>query len=144
MRVRASFLALSMLVLASTSHEMVLAEPITVIGHNDFERWAACAHFVSPRERRDCYYSYARTKWTIEIFEGPGIPAEPGAEVFVPNALQALQDIVDRCGLGSSYYVRATDGVANLSVGHPDLNPKQIECIRSAERPGLRLRQETN
>ena len=55
------------------------------------------------------------------------------------SVLQLLQEIVERCELGSAYLQNATDGGARLLIGNPDLKSSQLNCVRSAERPGLRV-----
>ena len=144
MKLRLIFLGLPAVLGVEMAYGPALAEPITRMEHNDPERWAGCERFEDARERRECFYRDTETNWSIEIYESGGIPGTPGADLVVPNAFQVLQGIVDRCELGSAYFLRATDGVAHLYVGHPDLTPKQIDCIRSAERPGLWLREEKN
>ncbi len=78
-------------------------------------------------------------RWNIEVRSGHGIPGSPGADQYIANYLEVLQEIVDRCKLGETVLVQATDGVSLLAILNDKLSDTQIECVRGSERPGLRL-----
>ncbi len=78
-------------------------------------------------------------RWNIEVHSGAGIPGSPGADQYIADYLEVLQEIVDRCKLGASVLVQATDGVSLLAIRNDKLSDGQIDCIRQSERPGLRL-----
>lgn len=78
-------------------------------------------------------------RWNIEVHSGPGIPDSPGADQYIADYLEVLQEIVDRCKLGKTVLVQATDGVSLLAIMNNKLSDGQIDCIRQSERPGLRL-----
>jgi hypothetical protein len=124
---------------ACASSEKLAAEEIVILDWNDPVRQAECAD-NKPAEYRKCMFREANGLWAIEIWEGPPMPRSNESPVMIPDALTVLQGIVDQCELVSTYYVRATDGVAFLRVGQPDLDEQQIDCIRTFEEPGLRLR----
>ena len=66
--------------------------------------------------------------WEIKFYEGLA-PDDPDLGTSTDRALRELQPVVDRCDLGAAYYVRYAGGIAGLHLGHPDLTPKQVECI---------------
>ncbi|MEL6529344.1 MAG: hypothetical protein AAGK01_04005 [Pseudomonadota bacterium] len=78
-------------------------------------------------------------RWNIEVHSGRGIPGSPGADQYIANYLEVLQEIVDRCKIGKTVLVQATDGVSLLAIMNDDLSEDQIACVRTSERPGLRL-----
>lgn len=85
-----------------------------------------------------------RARWNIEVLSGGGIPGSAGADNYIRDADSVLQNIVDRCQLGQTILVRATDGVSLLAILEKKLSPTQISCIRSFERPGLTLKDRGN
>ncbi|MEO7569237.1 MAG: hypothetical protein ABIT16_06165 [Croceibacterium sp.] len=117
-----------------------MSAPITVIDNMDPAHFDSCARDDPGLGKKfeACVLGESKD-WQIDISVSGGLPGTPGAEIFVPNALSVLQDIVDRCGLGSTFLQSGSDGQASLLVGHPDLTASQTACIRSAERAGLRL-----
>jgi hypothetical protein len=129
-------LALAM-VLQTCGHK-ASAEPIVIVDDMNAANIESCVRLEGDRQVRECLYGEAQS-WLIEISVGPGLPGTPGSEIFVPNAVGVLQQIVDRCNLGRAFLESGSDGQASLWVGHPDLTSPQIECVRSMERPGLRL-----
>ncbi|MEO1221647.1 MAG: hypothetical protein AAFY42_09920 [Pseudomonadota bacterium] len=81
-----------------------------------------------------------QARWSIEVYSGGGIPGSPGASVIVSDYHQVLQSIVDRCKLGRTVQVQATDGVSLLAIMNDDLSQEQLDCIKESEQPGLRLK----
>lgn len=82
----------------------------------------------------------SRSRWQIEVFNGPSITGDPATNhIFLSNADTRLIEIVDQCRLGKTYRMQHTDGVLMLSIANPVLDAKQLECVRSKERPGLEL-----
>ena len=81
-----------------------------------------------------------RSRWHIEVFNGPSITGDPATNhIFLTNADTRLIEIVDQCRLGKTYRMQHTDGVLMLAIANSDLAAEQLECVRSKERPGLKL-----
>ena len=103
--------------------------PIIVIDPDDPARVAACAGAAEERARKKCIYRDAdQAGWEIKFYEGLA-PDDPDLGTSTDRALRELQPVVDRCDLGAAYYVRYAGGIAGLHLGHPELTPKQVECI---------------
>lgn len=79
-------------------------------------------------------------RYNIEVYSGGGIPGSAGANFYVKDYRQVLQAIVDRCKLGRTVLVQATDGVSLLAIMNDDLTGTQIDCIKASEQPGLRFK----
>jgi hypothetical protein len=79
-------------------------------------------------------------RWNIEVYSGLGLPGSPGAQVYIVDYKNVLQSIVDRCKLGRTVLVQATDGVSLLAIMDDDLSQVQLDCIKASEQPGLRLK----
>jgi hypothetical protein len=105
-----------------------------------------CASMAKPKDApivkantAEQYDQAGLARWSITLYSGHGIPGSPGADVYIPNAIEVAQKIVDDCKLGDAIYAEATDGVSILSIKNHDLSKQKIACIRAAERPGLFL-----
>jgi hypothetical protein len=85
------------------------------------------------------YDELALARWSITLYSGHGIPGSPGDDIYIPDAFEVAQKIVDDCKLGKAFYALATDGVSKLAIKNHNLSTPQIACIRAAERPGLFL-----
>jgi hypothetical protein len=83
---------------------------------------------------RQVYASFDRE---IVVYHAPGISG--ANDIYVPNAVAVLEQIVRDCRLGRALLSYHTDGVASLHVGETPLTDDQMACIRSYERPGLFL-----
>ena len=83
--------------------------------------------------------SVSATRYNIVIYSGAGIPGSPGANQFFRKPREVLQAVVDSCKLGSTVYQKATDGVSVLHVLDADLAQSKVDCVKSAEEPGLSL-----
>ncbi|MEP0392503.1 MAG: hypothetical protein ABJ205_07360 [Erythrobacter sp.] len=81
-----------------------------------------------------------QVRYSIEVTSGRGIPGSPGADFYVKDYKNVLQTIVDRCKLGRTVLVQATDGVSLLTIMNNDLSDTQITCVKDSEQPGLRLK----
>ncbi len=81
----------------------------------------------------------ALARWSITLYFGHGIPGSSGADVYIPDAFEVAQKIVDDCKRGEAIYALATDGVSKLAIKNHNLSKPQIACIRAMERPGLFL-----
>ena len=81
----------------------------------------------------------AKARYSIVIYSGAGIPGSPGANQYFRKPREVLQGVVDTCGLGSTVYQQATDGVSVLHILDADLAQSKVDCVKSAEEPGLSL-----
>ena len=79
-------------------------------------------------------------RWNIEVYSSPGIPGSTGASFYIKDYKNVLQGIADRCKLGHTMLVQATDGVSLLAIMNDDLSREQLDCIKESEQPGLRLK----
>lgn len=81
-----------------------------------------------------------QARYNIEVYSGRGIPGSAGADFFVKDYKTVLQTIVDRCNLGRTVLVQASDGVSLLAIMDNDLTKKKIACIKENEQPGVRFK----
>lgn len=95
---------------------------------------------IQTQPSEDDFDAAMHARYNIEVYSGGGIPGSPGANFRVANYRQVLQTIVDRCELGRTVLVQATDGVSLLAIMDNDLSDKQIACIKDSEQPGVTLR----
>lgn len=79
------------------------------------------------------------SRYSIVIHSGAGIPGTPGANQYFRKPREVLQAVVDSCKLGSTVYQQATDGVSVLHILNADLAQSKVDCVKSAEEPGLSL-----
>jgi len=91
-------------------------------------------------QSEDDFDTARQARWNIEVYSGGGIPGSSGAGVIVKDYRQVLQTTVDRCKLGRTVLVQATDGVSLLAIMNNDITQAQINCIKESEQPGLRLK----
>jgi len=77
-------------------------------------------------------------RWNIEVRSGRSI-GSTASQVMISDYMTVLQGIVDRCELGRTVLVQATDGVSILAIMDDNITDDQIACIKESERPGLRL-----
>jgi hypothetical protein len=113
--------------------------PIVVLDEIDPDKIATCVKRDDENEIDECLIGTV-PNWVLEISEYQLVDglSDPNPPLSKP-VVALLQDLVDKCGLGQTYLQSATDSGGSLLVGDPDLTPAQIECVRSAERPGLHL-----
>ncbi|HEU0043527.1 hypothetical protein [Sphingomonas sp.] len=116
----------------------VSASHIIVVDTLDSQHGRSCMRKRAEEKINECIFGEAKN-WRIEVSIGPGPPGMPGAHIFLPDAGQVLDVIVSRCRLGKAFLQSATDGQAMLWIGSPGLTAQQSGCVRSMERPGLRL-----
>jgi hypothetical protein len=97
---------------------------------------------IQKAELRDVYRCLLGVvpSWQIdvtadELVDGPLNPNPP----LAPQAIAVLQAIVDECQIGETYLQSGYDFKGTLLITHANLTSGQIKCIRSKERPGLRL-----
>jgi hypothetical protein len=117
-----------------------------MLGAASFMALVACAPLASAKhipivkaDTPTLYDEAALARWSITIYSGHGIPGSPGADVYIPDAFEVAQKIVDDCKLGKAIYAFATDGVSKLAIQNHNLSKPQIACISAMERPGLFL-----
>ena len=79
------------------------------------------------------------SRWSIEVYSGPGLSGSPDANNFILDYRSVLQRLVDDCRLGATVLEQATDGVSILWIVNPSLSADQVTCVRAAAREGLRL-----